>query len=477
MARFDWISVLTLLAVLALACVPACRSVAPEGGSDQPGETGATMTGGASGEGSAGASVNGTGNIDTGGVPAERLQPADLTYEGAFRLPADFNWGARGLCFSPGGDGGDGSLLVTGFELLSDPAHPGESCSNASWNCGAHFGEVAIPAPAQAADWQDLPEAALLRPLTQFDGGLAATVHREYVFVEDLAYVSRRGSQTQDKLYGSLVVWYAEGAYGDATFPTVWMANADGTDARGMFHVGPDETPFHGRKMGAYLFTAPAWYADQYLGGRTLVTGRSRGTPLDASEPVTTRGGSQGPTLFAFRAWETDDPTGDLDALPLLYYRVGFPDCAGPNVGDPAACDYPGFTMCDDWTGGAFVDNGTRRAVLLLGYKGLGANCYDEPPVNCHDPCNDAHGYHCQPYERQVIFYDVHALGRSARGQQEPWTVLPYTIWRPTEFYLGPTACWNAGGMAFDPQKRRLFMVERGLDGDANAVVVHVWSL
>jgi hypothetical protein len=134
--------------------------------------------------------------------------------------------------------------------------------------------------------------------------------------------------------------------------------------------------------------------------------------------------------------------------------------------------------MCDDWTGAAFVDNGTRRAVMLLGYKGLGDNCYDEPPVECNDPCSDAHGYHCDPYERQVIFYDVHELGASALGQQHPWVVVPYAIWRPTEFYLTGNPCWNVGGMAFDAQGRRLFMIERGLgEGEANAVVVHVWSL
>jgi hypothetical protein len=162
----------------------------------------------------------------------------------------------------------------------------------------------------------------------------------------------------------------------------------------------------------------------------------------------------------------------------MLYYRVLFPGCAGPNVGNPDACDYPDFTMCDDWTGAAFVDDGSRRAIVLLGYKGLGENCYDEPPVDCHDPCGTAHGYHCQPYERQVIFYDVQELGQVALGHADPWTVLPYTIWRPTEFYLQDHPCWNAGGMAFDATGRRLFMVERGLgESELNAAVIHVWSL
>jgi len=133
--------------------------------------------------------------------------------------------------------------------------------------------------------------------------------------------------------------------------------------------------------------------------------------------------------------------------------------------------------MCDDWSGGVFADNGTRRAIMLLGYKGLGSNCYDEPPVECGDPCSQSHGYHCQPYERQVIFYDVQQLARTALGQQDPWVVLPYAIWRPTEFYLGVAPCWNMGGMAFDELNRRLYVVERGLGTDeTNATVVHVWS-
>ncbi len=411
---------------------------------------------------------------------AQRLQPEDLIYQGAFRLPDSFNWGARGLSFYPGGNAGAGTLLVTAFELLFDQNHPGESCWDPSWNCNAYYGEVAIPAPAVEANWESLPEAALLSGMINFDGGLASTVHREYLFVSDIAYVPRRGTQTADKVYGSIELWYAEGVAGEESFPTVWMANQDGSNPQGMFHVGPWATPYHGRKMGSYLFPVPQWYADQYLGGRILMTGRSRGTPVGL-DPVTTQGGSQGPTLFAFHPFNSDAPTGNLDALPVLYYRVKFPGCAGPNVGDPNVCDYPQFTMCDSWTGGAFVDNGSRRAILLLGYKGLGTNCYDEPPVECNDPCSDAHGYHCHPYERQVIFYDVHALGQNV-SSSEPWNVLPYTIWRPEVFYLKGDAqgnvCGDVGGMAVDQTGRRVFIIERGLGGtDTNAAVVHVWTV
>jgi len=414
-------------------------------------------------------------------VSSDQLTSSDFTYKGAFRLPSDFNWGSRGISYYPSGDGGSGSLLVTGFDLLYDPAHPGESCWDPAWDCYAFFGEVAIPTPTVEANWEDLPVATLATKLTSFDCGLASSVHREYVSVTGIEYVPRRGSQTSDKLYGSINLWYAEGVAGENTFPTVWFSNLDGTDAQGMFHVGPEETPYHARKMGSYLFSVPAWYADQYLGGRTLITGRSRGTPVNCYEEITTNGGSQGPTLFAFHAWDSNKPTGDLDALPVLYYRVKFPGCAGPNVGDPSVCDYPGFTMCDEWNGGAFVESGAKRAIILLGYKGLGENCYDEPPVECNDPCNQYHGFHCDPYERQVIFYDIDELGEAALGNRDPWSVVPYSTWRPEEFYLRDSAghtCGDVGGMAFDTDGRRVFMIEKGFGGhnNENAGIVHVWT-
>lgn len=406
---------------------------------------------------------------------AQRLQPHHLTYQGAFRLPDQFNWGALGLTCDSGGDAGAGSLLVTGFETISSSEHPFESCWNPEWNCYAWYGQVRIPTPAIEANWENLPQATLSGSPINFDQGLISTVHREYVFVSDIEWVPRTGSQTQDKLYGAADFWYAEGVFGENSFPTIWMTNPNGTQARGMFHVGPNAAPFHGRKTGSYLFSAPQWYARQYLGGRTLITGRSRGTPAD-QEPITTHGGSQGPTLLAFHPFDSDNPTGNLDALPFLYYRVKFPGCAGPNIGPTADCDYPGFTMCDNWTGGAFVDDGQRQAILLLGYKGLGENCYGS--TACGDPCSDGQGYHCHPYERQVIFYDVHELGAVAGKTRDPWTVLPYTIWRPSEFYLQGDTCWNVGGMTFDPASGRLFMVERGLgDGETNAAVVHVWKI
>jgi hypothetical protein len=140
--------------------------------------------------------------------------------------------------------------------------------------------------------------------------------------------------------------------------------------------------------------------------------------------------------------------------------------------------------MCDEWEGGAFVegppapDGTARAAILLAGVKGLGDNCYDEPPVTCDDPCSQSHGYHCAPYERQILLYDVTELGEARLAGRDPWTILPYAVWRPTELYLQGNACWTLGGLTFDPAARRLYLVERGLgESEQNAAVVHVWTV
>ncbi len=380
-----------------------------------------------------------------------RLSEQDLSYLGAFRLPEEFNWGALGMCFYPPGDGGAGSLLVTG--MATRPAE---------------FGEVSIPAPQPSPDWQQLPAAELLAPLRGFADDLVRRdlgEWAEFTAASGIEYVPARGAQTRAKLYGTIDCWYC---VGDETFPTVFMSELDGSNPRGLFHVGPRELPFHGNKSGDYLFTVPQWYADRHLGGRTLVTGKTRGASF----------GSMGPTLFAFRPWETEAPGGDLDAVAMLWYRLDW-GCASPNVSDKSLCDYPGFTMGDKWEGGAFVESGGRCTVILDGRKGLGGNHYGEPR---RDDCSLYKGYHSDPYERQVVFYDVEELGEVAAGRRQPWTVVPYRTWRPTELYNRDAAghsCSEVGGMAYDRQGRRLFIIEKSLPAfnlDDQAVV-HVWRV
>ena len=380
-----------------------------------------------------------------------QLAEQDLRYLGAFRLPEEFNWGALGMCYYPPGNGGAGSLLITGQSTRP-----------------AEFGEVSIPEPRSHADWQQLPMAAFLAPLRNFAGNLVERdlgEDAQFTSPSGIEFVPARGSQTRAKLYGTIDCWYC---VGDETFPTVFMSELDGSNPRGMFHVGRRELPFHGNKSGDFLFLVPPWYADRYLGGRTLITGKTRGTSF----------GSMGPTLFAFKPWENETPSGDFDALAMLWYRLDW-SCASPNVSNKSVCDYPGFTMGDKWEGAAFVESNGKYAIIMDGRKGLGANHYGLPR---NADCSPYKGYHSDPYERQVIFYDIEELGDVATGKRQPWTVVPYHTWRPTEFYNRDAdgySCSEVGGMAFDRENRRLFIIEKSLPSynvDDQAIV-HVWQV
>jgi hypothetical protein len=373
-------------------------------------------------------------------APPPRLEPSDFEYLGAFRLPSAFDYGARGMTFRPGGGAGSGTLLITGPE-----AKPVE------------FGEVSIPEPSSERTYESLPEASVIQDVRSFDGELVETnLDRDTTYGGAIEYVPAQGDQSTDKVYGAADWWYA---VADDTFPTVWFSEVDGSNPRGLWHVGPERQPFHGNRIGDYMFTLPAAWADQFTDGRRLVAGKTRGA----------FGGSMGPTLFAFHAWAEEDPTGALD---------GFPECAGPNVGDPAYCDFTGFTMCDKWLGGAFVESGDKKAVLLLGMKGLGTangpNYYDDAPEGA---CSIYRGYHCDPYERQVIFYDTAELADVVAGRRDAPQVLPYAVWRPDAFLLQGEVCGDAGGMAHDPETGRVFMVERGVGGLKSGNAVHVFRV
>ena len=113
------------------------------------------------------------------------------------------------------------------------------------------------------------------------------------------------------------------------------------------------------------------------------------------------------------------------------------------------------------------------------GRKGLGTNHYGLPR---NTDCSPYKGYHSDPYERQVIFYDIEELGDVATGKRQPWAVVPYRTWRPTEFYNRDAdgySCSEVGGMAFDRKNRRLFIIEKSLPSynvDDQAIV-HVWQV
>ena len=193
------------------------------------------------------------------------------------------------------------------------------------------------------------------------------------------------------------------------------------------------------------------WAKKVGLGSKRLVTGFAR--------EAGAFGGSQGPTMIAF------DPSDPGDAQDLVWYRTRYPGC--PYEGK---CDYPEYTACDSWEGATWVSTASGNGILIAGSKGLGPTRY-----GTGDPgdCSRYQGYHCDPSEIQVIFYDPDDIVAVLSGKAKPWKVLPYAVWRPPG--LWSEACGSIGGMAYDAENQRLYLVEKSA-GPYGKAVVHTYG-
>lgn len=340
---------------------------------------------------------------------------ADFSYLGSFKLDCSGDWcsyNLNGLGIAP-----DGSLWVT--DHVYDYA----------------VRRIEIPTvPSTSQVFGDLPEAATLEGPHSTAGcpGTATELNGVSAIGADAATTCRD--------------YYNVGP--------VYQAVYRRRPAAAIEEVGPRTDPFHPNKYGAYLFELPGdWVTAQGLGTKTMVTGFSR--------EAGAFGGSQGPTLFAF------DPDNPTEAVDLLYYREIYPGCPGPG-----GCDFPGYESPDSWMGAEWVRSATQDAILVAGVK-AGSTCYGSGTA-CGDPCRASQGYHGYPYTAQILFYDPADLEARLSGSVQPWEVLPYATWVPTELWAHE--CPDVGGLAFDEDVGRLYVAER-LAGPFGEGIVHVYHL
>ncbi|NEV61103.1 DUF4214 domain-containing protein [Thiorhodococcus minor] len=393
---------------------------------------------------------------------AQRLQPADLIYQGAFAVSGDdWAYGGQAVTYYPNGDAAG-----------SEDGYPGSLylAGNATQNL---VGEIAIPAPLISDDFTALPAASVLRPLTDITGGWIdnCTYHPECIYrvVDGLAYLAN-----VERIAWNLNDWYNTAGYDQ---DSLGWSDLDLSGAAGVWHIGPrGNEVFHNAKTADYLFSAPSAFAASNLSGRTLIAGNHR--------EAGAFGGSQGPTLVAVAPWQDGSPPAasqELAAQSLLYYREHY-DCVWlgeerinpmPTAGE---CDFPSYRAADRWDGGAWVESGERAAVLLFGTKALGANCYDTAEACGGDPCRESRGYHAYPYQAQILLYDPEDLRASTSGERDPWSVLPYAIVDASSRVLGDASCNGLGDVAYDAERQRLYVAEQ-IAGPSGETVIHVWDV
>jgi hypothetical protein len=358
-----------------------------------------------------------------------QLTSADFTYQGAFKLPDTMgpggsyinNYGQRGMTFDPSGDGGAGSLWMTGHD----------------WVMEAY--EISIPTP-QDTSFGSLPTASVLTSPFDTRGGVSAC-----------GSDSPQGAGIE--IHGSYI-WFGCGyrytVSGANRTDIMWRRDASNlANPSGPYRAGPANDTFHSNRQGAYLFEIPsAWVTANLDGNKSLGTGQCRNS----------HGGAAGPTFFAF------DPSSPSTAEAVFYYppegQTNNPN-ANTQCNASHVCWWPDYTPCDIFNGAAWVETAGDDALLLGG-------------INCHGSvAYEPGGWVCGGCYGEIIFYSPADMAASLAGSVDPWDVLPYETWRPSDHY-GTTH--EIGGMAFDSSGGKLYVTEKygGPDGKA---AVHVYSV
>ncbi|MBM3130704.1 MAG: hypothetical protein FJ009_19005 [Chloroflexi bacterium] len=430
------------------------------------------------------------------------VQPGDLQYLGAFRLPdgaarpRTFEYGGNALTFNPGGDpsgardGFPGSLFVMGHERMPYGELPD----------GNQVAEITIPAPSLARNLGELPQAVFLQNFSNIAQG----------YFTQLDEIPRVGMAYLNHPATGAKIHLAWGQHLQPDPPIASHAwfdpNLSAPNLRGAWFIGNQSLD----SVNGYLFEIPSAWANQYANGRVLATGRYRDGGWSG----------MGPALFAYKPWlnETGAPAPDgtrLSETPLLLYAKS---TETENI-ERALNDYQ---HPDEWEGGAWLTTASgKAAVIFAGTKSTGAKYWYGyvNPAGAHLPCVDgdfvgqftvcrlANGAPCPPsdltecaghtsargwwstrMDAQILFYNPDDLARVASGQMQAWEPQPYARLDLDErLFLNPAGIeiemlgagaqrrFRIGDVAYDRANGLLYILE--LFAEDAKPIVHVWRV
>jgi hypothetical protein len=396
---------------------------------------------------------------------SNRLQPSDLEYLGAFRLPdgvpgsevKTWGWGGFAMTYYPAGDPGGpadgypGSIFGTGH----------------AWEY--QVSEISIPAPVISAskNLNDLNTASTLQSFRDiFD-----VANREIPRV-GLAYLPKQGAQTSDKLYFGVGEHFQNA--GDLTHG--WFElNLSNPQIKGRWYI---DCPHYYYNTNDYLFDIPADWASANTPGKLLASGRFRDGGWSG----------QGPALVAIGPWSQGNPPPSgtsLQYTTLLRY-TSTEDAESWN---PATNhNMTDYHHSDEWSGAVWLTAGTKSAVVFVGTKGTGECWYgfgngvvwpEEPPYPpVPAPPYDERGWWSTGFEGRFIFYDPDDLAAVAKGAMQSWEPQPYAGLNVDQYlyHIGSTRQWHhLGAACFDRENGLLYVFEPYVDDDKP--IVHVWKV
>jgi hypothetical protein len=402
----------------------------------------------------------------------ELIQPEDLIYLGAFRLPEgsnDSNWEYSGyaMTYYPDGDpngpddGFPGSLFILGHDhhqLIS---------------------EISIPAPiiSPEKNLSELNTAETLQPFHDITGG-------QFGYLEipraGLEYLSPQGEQTSAKLY------FCWGQHMEFEFVPShgWSElQLSAPQTAGLWSL--DGYPNY--VSNDYLFEIPEAWAASNTPGLRLATGRFRDGTWSGL----------GPSLLAIGPWLEGNPPAPGTSLdnvtPLLLY--GIAESGVPEISSSDEMRMVMFSEPDEWSGGAWLTAADKSAVIFAGTKAIGESWYgfsngivypisgdpDEEVPEVPPWPHDARGWWSDDIEAQIIFFNPDDLAAVAKGSLETWEPQPYNILTINPYLYDPgfdherQKRYLVGAMSFDRANGYFYIIERRADEEKS--IMHVFMI
>ncbi|MCP4214402.1 MAG: hypothetical protein GY765_07080 [bacterium] len=382
------------------------------------------------------------------GSTATRIQPGDLTYMGAFRLPTGYDvgswqWGGYAMTYYPSGD----------------PAGASDGFPGSIFGCGHEWeyqvSEISIPVPVISATKSlgDLNTATTLQGFRN----IFSVGNLEMPRI-GMCYLPAQGSQTSDKLY------FCRGQHmqdeGQTFYTHGWFdLTLTNPQRQGMWDLA---CAYNVNNTNDYMFEIPSAWASTHASGRILATGRFRDGGWSG----------MGPAIFAISPWTQGNPPPagtSLNYTELLRYTSSY------NYDEEHTMT--NYHHSDAWPGGAWLTAGDKSAVIFVGTKGTGECWYGDQNGACTD-CAGERGWWSTAFEGQIIFYDPDDLAQVTAGTMERWDPQPYASLNVDQYlyHISSTQQWyHLSGVCFDRTNGLLYVFEPFADDDKP--LVHVWKL
>lgn len=421
---------------------------------------------------------------------SQLLQLSDLEYLGAFRLPnrddevATFAYGGQAMTYYPDRD----SLFIAGH-----PRDDGEH------RMGNQVAEVIVPEIINSRNIENLEIALPHQGFNYVLGGFFAP----YIELPQMgiAYLNTPGAG--DKIHLAFGHHFHEEPVEQVPTHAWFDIDLTHPETQGAWYIGNRSL----YSTNAYLFEVHTDFADTYIRGRSLATGRYRDGGWSG----------HGPAIHTYGPWLDGSPPANgtrLSEITLLQYSNSQED----NNITQAINNYQ---HADQWEGGAWITTSTgKSAVIFAGTKGTGGKYWYgwRNPAGTDIPCietamvdeflicrmadksscpggdfsgctghDDNRGWWSSRFDAQIVFYDPENFAAVVNETMQPYEPQPYaTIDLDDHLYLqegieegmigaGDQRINRIGSIAFDRAGGRLFILEPFADD--TRPVIHVWRV